>query len=120
MITLIRHDIVNINLLKRPEFIFLKNPDGKVPIIETNDGKVLYESLVVSYYMDEAYDNNQLDKSAGDSNPVRKLAHTHPYSRASDRLLLEKFTKASRFTLTTARNFYPKSSQKSNHNHDRV
>ena len=42
----IKYDCVNINLKEKPEWFFELNPLGKVPVIETPDGKVLYESAL--------------------------------------------------------------------------
>ena len=33
------HDVVNINLMEKPDWFLQKNPDGKVPVIE-HSGKV--------------------------------------------------------------------------------
>ena len=33
------HDVVNINLIEKPDWFLQKNPDGKVPVIE-HSGKV--------------------------------------------------------------------------------
>jgi glutathione S-transferase len=77
----IKYDVVNINLTHKPEFIFEKNPEGKVPTIETDDGVVLYESLIVSDYIDEAYSTSS------------NLHPQSPYQKAMDRLWMQKFTK---------------------------
>ncbi|CAL8082792.1 unnamed protein product [Orchesella dallaii] len=88
----IQYDVVNINLVSKPDFIFQKNPDGKVPTIETNDGRVLYESLIVCDFIDEAF--NKPDASCGDV-VSRRLNSTDPYQKSLDRILVEKFNKVS-------------------------
>lgn len=76
----IPHDVVNINLKQKPEWIFEKNPMGKVPTIELNSQDVLYESLVVSDYLDEAH-------------PNRPLQSSDPFRKALDRIMVENFGK---------------------------
>ncbi|ODN05183.1 Pyrimidodiazepine synthase [Orchesella cincta] len=88
----IQYDVVNINLISKPEFMFPKNPDAKVPTIETDDGRVLYESLIVCDYIDEAF--NKPDASGGDT-VSRKLNPSDPFQKSLDRILVEKFTKVS-------------------------
>ncbi|ODN04195.1 Pyrimidodiazepine synthase [Orchesella cincta] len=73
------YDIVNCNLKDKPEWMFERNPEGKVPILETNDGKVLYESLIISDYLDEIY-------------AQRPLQSKDPYKKALDRILVERFS----------------------------
>lgn len=77
--------MVNCNLVNKPEFLLEINPLGKVPTIE-QDGKVLYESLIVCDYMDEAY-------QAG--NDKFKLNSSDPFQRAKDKILLERFNMVS-------------------------
>lgn len=50
----IPHETVNINTYKKPEWFVEKNPDQLVPILEL-DGKIVYESLITSEYLDEVY-----------------------------------------------------------------
>jgi len=83
----IPYDVVNINLRTKPEFLFDKNPGGKVPTLELDGGRgTLYESLVVSDYMDEAY-----PVSAGGGDFVDRLSSKDPLQRAKDRILIEAF-----------------------------
>jgi len=70
--------VVYVNLRDKPEWIFEKNPGGKVPTLEFNDGRMLYESLIVADYLDEAY-------------PGPKLSFSDPYQKAIDRILVENF-----------------------------
>jgi len=95
----IPYDVVNINLMSKPEFIFTKNPSGKVPAIEVPDGKgCLYESLIVCEYLDEAFDacGSPLENGGtGDvdklSSKGRKLQSSDPLQRAKDKILVEQF-----------------------------
>uniref|UniRef100_A0A8C9G0P0 Glutathione S-transferase omega n=1 Tax=Pavo cristatus TaxID=9049 RepID=A0A8C9G0P0_PAVCR len=76
----IRHEVVNINLKNKPDWIFEKNPDGLVPILETSKGQLIYESPITCEYLDEAF-------------PGRKLMPSDPYERAFQKMLLEHFSK---------------------------
>lgn len=67
-----------INLKNKPEWLLTKSPLGKVPCLELQTGETLYESLVISDYLDEAY-------------PVNRLHPTKPLAKAQDRLLIERF-----------------------------
>jgi len=76
----IPHDVVNIKLSDKPEWLFEKNPLGKVPAIETESGDCLYESLIIADYLDEKY-------------PERPLQPKDPMQKAKDRILVEHFSK---------------------------
>ncbi|OXA56544.1 glutathione S-transferase omega-1 [Folsomia candida] len=73
-------DVVFINLKDKPEWIFSKNPDGKVPTVERSDGKCIYESLIVSDYFDDTLSGTQLHPK-------------DPFQKAVDRILVENFGK---------------------------
>jgi len=77
----VKHDIVNINLTTKPEWLFEKNPLGKVPAFELN-GEVIFESLVTCDYLDQMY-------------PSPVLYPTNPWRKAQDRILIELFSKVS-------------------------
>ncbi|XP_046563691.1 glutathione S-transferase omega-1-like [Haliotis rubra] len=79
----IEHEIVNIDLKQKPSWFWDRNPNGTVPIFELDD-KVIYESLISSDYVDEAYPNN-------------KLTPSDPYRRAQDRIIVELFSKVVSF-----------------------
>lgn len=66
------------NLTKKPEWLQEKNSRGKVPCIETENGDVLYESLIVSDYLNEAHPHNNLYPD-------------DPLLKAKDKLLIEIF-----------------------------
>lgn len=74
------HDVVNVNLKTKPEWLFQLNPLGKVPTLQLNSKEVLYESLILADYLDEAY-------------PGRQLQASDPKQKAFDRLLVENFGK---------------------------
>jgi len=75
----VKHDIVNVHLKQKPEWLFEKNPLGKVPALE-QDGKMLYESLVTCDYLDETY-------------PDPPLYPADPWKKAHDRVYMELWTK---------------------------
>ncbi|XP_046542479.1 LOW QUALITY PROTEIN: glutathione S-transferase omega-1-like [Haliotis rubra] len=79
----IEHEVVNIDPLQKPSWFWDRNPNGSVPIFELDD-KVIYESLICSDYVDEAYPNN-------------KLTPSDPYRRAQDRIIVELFSKVGTF-----------------------
>jgi len=64
-----------------PDWARERNPNGMVPIIE-HEGKVVYESLVVSQYLDDVF-------------PKNKLTPTDPYVRARHDILVSEFSKVS-------------------------
>jgi stringent starvation protein A len=68
---------VAIDLSDRPEWLYEKNPAGKVPVLE-QDGWVLPESAVIGEYLDERY-------------PAPPLMPEDPSERALARLLVFRF-----------------------------
>nr|XP_020843627.1 glutathione S-transferase omega-1 isoform X2 [Phascolarctos cinereus] len=75
----IKHEIININLKNKPEWFFKKNPFGLVPVLETSQGQLIYESLITCEYLDEAYPG--------------KLFPEDPYEKAFQKMILELFSK---------------------------
>ncbi|XP_053306062.1 glutathione S-transferase omega-1 [Spea bombifrons] len=75
----IKHEVININLKNKPEWLFEKNPFGLVPILETSKGEIIYESTVVCDYLDEVY-------------PGKKLTPEDPYQKALQKMTLERFS----------------------------
>lgn len=67
-----------INLATKPDWYLEKSPLGKVPCIEFSNGDVLYESLIISDYLNEAY-------------PEANLYPDDPLLKAKDKLLIETF-----------------------------
>nr|XP_056706427.1 glutathione S-transferase omega-1-like [Euleptes europaea] len=76
----IDHEIININLKNKPDWIFKKNPLGLVPVLETSKGQLIYESPITCEYLDEAY-------------PGKKLYPEDPYEKAYQKMLFEVFSK---------------------------
>uniref|UniRef100_A0ACB8F9V2 Glutathione S-transferase omega-1 n=1 Tax=Sphaerodactylus townsendi TaxID=933632 RepID=A0ACB8F9V2_9SAUR len=74
------HEIININLKNKPDWIFEKNPFGSVPVLETSKGQLIYESPITCEYLDDAY-------------PGKKLYPEDPYEKACQKMLLEFFSK---------------------------
>ncbi|XP_058805240.1 pyrimidodiazepine synthase-like [Phymastichus coffea] len=74
----IPYDVVYVNLTQKPEWLQEKSPLGKVPCIEFENGDTLYESLIISEYLDEAY-------------PESTLFPKDPLAKAKDKLLIERF-----------------------------
>lgn len=76
----IPHDIVYIDLKKKPEWYVEKIASTKVPAIAVA-GKDIYESLIICDYLDEKYPNRPLYK------------RDDPLQKALDRILIDKFAK---------------------------
>ncbi|KAL4712042.1 hypothetical protein ACJJTC_003709 [Scirpophaga incertulas] len=72
------YEVVNINLMDKPEWLTNKSPFGKVPSIEIEEGVCIYESVVTAQYLDEVY-------------PQRPLISKDPLTRAFDRIIIESF-----------------------------
>lgn len=72
-------EVVNVNLKRKPEWLFAMNPIGQVPVLEWDDG-VLHESATCNDFLDEAF-------------PGEKLNPADPYRRARDRQLWESMNK---------------------------
>jgi glutathione S-transferase len=67
-------EVVEIDLSDRPDWLYEKNPKGRVPVIE-EDGWVLPESAVIMEYLEERY-------------PEPALLPPDPADRAAVRLLI--------------------------------
>ncbi|HEU5476219.1 MAG TPA: glutathione S-transferase family protein [Gaiellaceae bacterium] len=67
-------DVVEIDLSDRPEWLYEKNPSGKVPVLE-EDGRPLAESAVIMEFLEERY-------------PEPPLLPPDPADRAAVRLLV--------------------------------
>lgn len=72
------YETVEIDLSDRPAWLFVKNPLGKVPVLEEDGGLVLPESEVIMEYLDERY-------------PEPALRAVDPAERALGRLWLQRF-----------------------------
>ncbi|PNJ87196.1 GSTO2 isoform 1 [Pongo abelii] len=84
----IRHEVVNINLRNKPEWYYTKHPFGHIPVLETSQCQLIYESVIACEYLDDAY-------------PGRKLFPYDPYERARQKMLLELFCKILEYQNTT-------------------
>ena len=51
----VEFETVEVDLRNRPEWIYEKNPTGRVPVIEEDDGRPLPESSVIMEFLDERY-----------------------------------------------------------------
>jgi glutathione S-transferase len=72
------YEAVEIDLDDRPGWLYDKNPLGRVPVYEEDEGLVLPESLVIMEYLDERY-------------PEPALWPADAAERALGRLWLERF-----------------------------
>jgi glutathione S-transferase len=72
------YDAVEIDLDDRPAWLYEKNPLGRVPVYEEEDGLVLPESEVIMEYLEERF-------------PEPALWPADPAERALGRLLLQRF-----------------------------
>ncbi|KAK4327183.1 hypothetical protein Pmani_002330 [Petrolisthes manimaculis] len=77
----VQHEFVLVNLKSKPEWLFEKNPLGKVPVLEL-DGQLLNESLMVCDCLEEMF-------------PDPPLYPSNPWSRAKDRMLAQQWSKGS-------------------------
>jgi glutathione S-transferase len=68
-------EVVEIDLSDRPDWLYEKNPKGRVPVIEEDDGWLLAESAVIMEYIEERY-------------PEPALLAADPADRAAARLLI--------------------------------
>ncbi|PSN45355.1 hypothetical protein C0J52_06540 [Blattella germanica] len=73
------HDIVNINLKNKPDWLSKVHPEGKVPALDTGD-KVLVESLDIADFIDEKY-------------PDPPLYPSDPELKSKDKEFIQKFGK---------------------------
>jgi len=88
------YETINVNLKNKPEFLYEKHPQAKVPAIEFGaDNKLLVESLVIADYLDDLYPNK------------RPLRPKDPYQRAQDRLFVDVFAE---FSSSFAKVFFSK------------
>ncbi|XP_067909304.1 glutathione S-transferase omega-1-like [Heterodontus francisci] len=76
----LKYETVNINLLKKPDWFFEKNPLGLVPVLETCQNQLVYDSPITCEFLD-------------DMHSARRLLPTDPYEKAKQKMLLEHFSK---------------------------
>jgi len=72
------YETVAIDLSDRPAWLYEKNPAGKVPVLEEDEGFVLPESPVIIEYLEERF-------------PEPALLPADPAERAVARLRIERF-----------------------------
>ena len=72
------YETVAIDLSDRPAWLYEKNPAGKVPVLEEDEGFVLPESQVIMEYLEERF-------------PEPALLPDDPAERALARLRVERF-----------------------------
>jgi len=77
-----RHEIVFVNLMRKPDWLFERNPLGLVPILEYK-GKVVYESAVCDEFLEDTFPASVTGTHA--------LLPPNPNKRAAVRSLLTKF-----------------------------
>ena len=65
----------------KPDWLFEKNPVGKVPVLEKDD-QTIYESLITCDYLEEVYPNPPLYPS-------------DPWQKAKDKVVIDRFAKVS-------------------------
>ncbi|ETN86380.1 glutathione S-transferase protein [Necator americanus] len=66
-------EIVNVNLVEKPQFLLQKHPEGKVPVLEHN-GKTIIDSALISEYLDWIH-------------PHTSILPSNPYLRAKQRMI---------------------------------
>uniref|UniRef100_A0A1I8F9X2 Glutathione transferase n=1 Tax=Macrostomum lignano TaxID=282301 RepID=A0A1I8F9X2_9PLAT len=60
------HQIVNLNLVRKPDWFLAKSASGKVPALQEPDGSVLEDSLVTSRHLEETHRESALYPSNAD------------------------------------------------------
>jgi glutathione S-transferase len=74
----IGYETHEIDLSDRPAWLYAKNPSGRVPVLEEDDGLVLPESVVIMEYLEERF-------------PEPPLSPADPGERALARLWIDRF-----------------------------
>ncbi|PZC73707.1 hypothetical protein B5X24_HaOG200235, partial [Helicoverpa armigera] len=72
----IDYDLLNIDLVDKPEWLTSRSAFAKVPALEIADGVSIYESLVTVEYLDEVY-------------PQRPLLPKDPLLRAKEKIIVQ-------------------------------
>jgi len=73
------HEVVNVNLQKKPEWFLAKTPNAQVPVLEQGS-KVIYESAICDEYLEEVYGSHT-------------LLPADPYLKAKAKILIDGFSK---------------------------
>nr|QWV59556.1 glutathione S-transferase omega 1 [Lasioderma serricorne] len=89
------HDIVNINLLNKPEWYFNIHPEGKVPALVTDDD-VIVESLTIADYLEQKYPEPALYPAEPEAQERDKalIAKIDPLSSLFGKILFSKEDKS--------------------------
>ncbi|XP_075979033.1 pyrimidodiazepine synthase-like [Anticarsia gemmatalis] len=87
----LQYDLVFINLDQKPEWIYNFSPKGTVPALEYEQGKAIFDSNIINFYLDEKYPDGPLQAS-------------DPLRRAEDKMLVEEFASAQSAFYTAAFN----------------
>ncbi|MFH4974657.1 hypothetical protein AB6A40_001366 [Gnathostoma spinigerum] len=74
----IKAEVVNINLIEKPEWFYKKNPLGKVPTLE-HGGKIITESKVIMQYLDDLF-------------PDSCILPRDPYEKAKQLMIAEQIS----------------------------
>ncbi|KAJ0178207.1 hypothetical protein K1T71_006030 [Dendrolimus kikuchii] len=69
-------EVINVDLVEKPEWLTSKSPFGKVPALEMADGQTICESLVTVEYLDQVF-------------PQRPLLPQDPYKQAIDKVIVQ-------------------------------
>lgn len=72
----IDYEVINIDLVDKPEWLTSKSAFAKVPAIELKEGETIYESLVTVEFLDDVY-------------PQRPLLPKDPVKKAFDKIIVE-------------------------------
>jgi glutathione S-transferase len=71
----LEYEVVEIDLSDRPDWLYEKNPAGRVPVLEEDEGIPLPESVVIMEFLEDRY-------------PDPQLLPADPADRAAVRLLI--------------------------------
>lgn len=72
----IDYEVINIDLVNKPEWLPTKSIFGKVPTIEVEDGVCICESLIIAEYLEEVY-------------PEIPLISKDPIKKAYEKIIIE-------------------------------
>ena len=87
---------MNVNLVKKPSWFLEKNSNGTVPVLEHDDGRSLFDSLVICDYLDAIY-------------PETRLNPADAFLKARHQLVVEMFSKVIAAYLKALRSSNPES-----------
>ncbi|CAH1187574.1 unnamed protein product [Phyllotreta striolata] len=76
----IQYEVVNINIANKPDWLYEKVPEGKIPALEVENEEILTDDLIIVDYLEERYHQHPLYPK-------------DPLQKAKDRILIEQFNK---------------------------